>query len=349
MSKPPFSLNIKTVDQLLSRFEKTQVLVIGDMMLDEFVWGKVSRISPEAPVPIVWVQSESTMPGGAANVANNIRALGGQVCVVGVTGTDRYGDLLIGGLTSRGIDASGLIRTDRPTTVKTRVIASHQQIVRVDRERPEALAPHVVERLLDAIRPRIEEADAIILEDYNKGVISKALLAAVIPLARKHKKIITVDPKQEHFKLYRRVTCLTPNRMEAGQAVGRELKDQKDVERAGEEIMKRLDCESLLITLGEDGLYLFEASGRRTLIPTVAQAVFDVAGAGDTVIGVYTLALACGASKLHAAQVANFAAGVVVGKVGVATLSPEELRARIQGAEKLPQASSSPRHSAKKR
>ena len=330
MAASPKPLALAGVDRLLARFEKARVLVIGDMMLDEFLWGKVSRISPEAPVPVVWVQSESTMPGGAANVANNIRALGGQVSVVGAVGTDRYGELLIGGLASRQIDATSMIRTDRPTTVKTRVIAHHQQVVRVDREQADALPADLIDRLVDQVRERIQDVDAIILEDYNKGVISRALLAAVIPLARKHKKIITVDPKQEHFHLYKRVTCLTPNRLEAGQAAGFELKTQADIDKAGEIILRKLDCESLLITLGEDGICLFERGGRRTWIPTMAQAVFDVAGAGDTVIGTYTLALACGASKPVAAQLANFAAGVVVGKVGVATVTPDELRERIR-------------------
>jgi D-beta-D-heptose 7-phosphate kinase/D-beta-D-heptose 1-phosphate adenosyltransferase len=172
------------------------------------------------------------------------------------------------------------------------------------------------------------------MEDYNKGVISRQLLSAVIPLARRHKKVITVDPKMEHFPFYRKVTCLTPNRQEAGLAVGRELKCQRDVERAGKEIIKRLGCESLLITLGEDGMCLFEASGQSHLIPTVAQEVFDVAGAGDTVIAAFTLALACGASRLAAAQLSNFAAGIVVGKVGVATANPQELRERIRACGK---------------
>ncbi len=173
--------------------------------------------------------------------------------------------------------------------------------------------------------------DAVIIEDYGKGVITRPLLAAVIPLARKHRKIITVDPKEEHFDLYRRVTALTPNRAEAGGAVGRELESSADVQRAATEILKRLECEGLLITLGEDGMCLFERGGRRTLIPTVAQEVFDVAGAGDTVIAAFTLALAGGASMVQAARIANHAAGIVVGKLGVATATPAELRAKLNG------------------
>ena len=331
-------LNPSTADKLIAEFPKARILVVGDVMLDEFLWGKVTRISPEAPVPVVWVQSESTMPGGAANVASNIRALGGQVAVVGIAGNDRFGEFLIGGLAAQSIDASGLVRTDRPTTVKTRVIAHHQQVVRVDREKTDAVPSHVLDRLLEEISERIAEVDAVILEDYNKGVISRRLLEEAIPLAKRRGKIITVDPKEEHFHLYEGVTCLTPNRGEAGRAVGRELKDEGDVVKAGDEIMRKLGCESLLITLGEDGMCLFERSGRHTFIPTVAQKVFDVAGAGDTVIATFTLALACGASKLEAAQISNFAAGVVIGKVGVATLTASELRGHIGGSGHPPKA-----------
>ena len=315
----------------LSGFSRAKVLVVGDLMLDEFVWGQVNRISPEAPVPVVWVQSESVMPGGAANVANNIRALGGEAIVVGVVGEDRWGNTLVSDLAARRIDTGSVLTTTRPTTVKTRVIAHHQQVVRVDREQREPLHAGSVERLIRAITQRIGEVDAVVIEDYGKGVITRQLLAAVIPLARKHRKLITVDPKEEHFDLYRRVTALTPNRTEAGGAVGRELESNADVQRAGTEILKRLQCEGLLVTLGEDGMCLFERGGRRTLIPTVAQEVFDVAGAGDTVIAAFTLALASGASMVQAARIANHAAGVVVGKLGVATATPAELRAKLDG------------------
>ena len=315
----------EALNGLLERFHRARVLVVGDLMLDEFLWGKVSRISPEAPVPVVWVERESVMPGGAANVANNIRALGGTVAVVGLIGEDRWGDLLLGELTSRTVDTSGIIRVKRPTTVKTRVIAHHQQVVRVDREQPEPLPDAALGRLIDAVRSRIADADAVILEDYGKGVITRKLLEAVIPAARSLRKIITVDPKQEHFDLYQGVTALTPNRMEAAEAVGRELTSDADVQRAGREIIQRLRCQACLVTLGEEGMWLFEQSGRETRIPTVAQEVFDVAGAGDTVIGTFTLALASGADMAQAARIANYAAGIVVGKLGVAVATPKEL------------------------
>ena len=319
-----------TLVHLLARFAKARVLVVGDLMLDEFVWGKVSRISLEAPVPVVWVQSESIMPGGAANVANNIRALGGQVSVAGVDGEDAWGQRLVHELTQREIYTAPVLRARRPTTVKTRVIAHHQQVVRVDREHPDPLPAALMARLAQTVLERLDDVDAVIIEDYGKGVITRALLEAVIPAASKRRKIITVDPKQEHFDLYRRVTCLTPNRQEAGEAVGRELKTDADVLQAGREIQKRLACEGVLITLGEDGMCLFEARPSRiTRIPTVAQEVFDVAGAGDTVIGAFTLALASGAGMADAARLANHAAGIVVGKLGVAVASPEELQAKL--------------------
>ena len=318
-----------TVNGLLQRFRSTRVLVVGDLILDEFIWGKVSRISPEAPVPVVWVQRESVMPGGAANVANNLRALGGQVSVVGLIGEDRWGELLLGELADRAIETSGIIRAKRPTTVKTRVIAHHQQVVLVDREQPEPVPDGAMGRLIEAVRARIADADAVIFEDYGKGVITRKLLESVIPAARAARKIITVDPKEEHFDLYQGVTALTPNRQEAGAAVGRELKGDADVQRAGREIVQRLRCSACLITLGEDGMWLFEQGGRQTRIPTVAQEVFDVAGAGDTVIAAFTLALASGSDMARAARIANYAAGIVVGKLGVAVATPEELRARL--------------------
>ena len=314
---------------LLSRFRQANILVVGDLMLDEFVWGKVSRISPEAPVPVVWVQSESMMPGGAANVANNIRALGGQVSAVGVVGDDRWGKALVQDLAARKIQTSGILTIHRPTTVKTRVIAHHQQVVRVDREQREPLPGGTVQRLIERLRQQLEAVDAVLIEDYGKGVITRQLLEVLIPLARQLKKIITVDPKQEHFELYRRVTALTPNRMEAGEAVGRELESDREVERAAHEILGRLACDAVLVTLGEDGMWLFERSGHHARIPTVAQEVFDVAGAGDTVIATFTLALASGATMEQAARIANYSAGIVVGKLGVATATPEELRAKL--------------------
>ena len=329
MSAQVPTLTPQRAQQLLRDVRRTKVLVVGDVMLDEFVWGKVNRISPEAPVPVVWVQSESVMPGGAANVANNVRALGGQVQMVGVVGSDRWGTTLVEELAARKIGTAGILRDARPTTVKTRVIAHHQQVVRVDREEKRPLPASVMNRLVATVRKQLPVVDAIVIEDYGKGIITREFLEAVIPMARAHRTIITVDPKEEHFDLYRRVTAITPNRAEAGGMVDRELETEAAVVEAGEELLGKLQCEAVLITLGEEGMRLFERRGRRTQIPTVAQEVFDVAGAGDTVIGTFTLALASGASMSEAAVLANHAAGIVVGKLGVAVATPQELLARL--------------------
>ncbi|MBI4355716.1 MAG: D-glycero-beta-D-manno-heptose-7-phosphate kinase [Candidatus Omnitrophica bacterium] len=312
------------------KLAKGRVLVIGDLILDEFVWGKVDRISPEAPVPVVWTQRESAMPGGAANVANNIAALGGHATLLGVIGEDRAGKLLCKALTERGIEIGSLVIDERrPTTLKTRVIAHHQQVVRIDRETVEPLEAKTLQRLIASVREAVEGVDAVIIEDYGKGVISARLLSTVLPLARGAKLVVTVDPKEEHFRMYRGVTTLTPNRFEAAKATGIKTDTDDGVKRAGKAIVKELGCRSVLVTLGEDGMRLFESSGRTTHIPTKAQEVFDVAGAGDTVIAAYSLALAAGASALDAARLANYAAGIVVGKVGTAVATPEELKARI--------------------
>ncbi len=282
MAETPSPRTIERLTRLIQAFPRARILVIGDLMLDEFIWGKVSRISPEAPVPVVWAQSESVMPGGAANVANNIRALGGQVQLIGVVGSDRWADVLLEELTTRKVDVAGIVRdASRATTVKTRVIAHHQQVVRLDREHNAPLGPSIVTRLLNVVRKQLETIDAVVIEDYGKGVITRKLLEEVIPLARAKRKLITVDPKEEHFDLYHEVTALTPNRAEASAMVGRELETERDIIQAGRELVKRLNAEAVLMTLGEDGMCLCEKVGRCVHIPTVAQAVFDVAGAGD--------------------------------------------------------------------
>ncbi|MBI4354781.1 MAG: D-glycero-beta-D-manno-heptose-7-phosphate kinase [Candidatus Omnitrophica bacterium] len=326
------SVYVPRLRRLVAAFPRPTILVVGDVMLDEFIWGKVDRISPEAPVPVVWVQSESVMPGGAANVASNIRALGGKVQLAGLIGTDRWGEGLLQTLAKRGIGTAGLIReASRPTTVKTRVIAHHQQVVRVDREARSAPTLSMINRIVATVRKQLKAVDAIILEDYGKGVITRELLEQVVPMARAQRKIIMVDPKEEHFDLYQEVTAITPNRSEAGAMVGRELDTEENVRRAGQDLLRRLRCEAVVITLGEDGMCVMEQHGRCTRIPTVAQEVFDVAGAGDTVIAALTLALASGASMPEAAVLANYAAGIVVGKVGVATANPKELLAKLDG------------------
>jgi len=326
-------LNKGDVDKfkkIISKFSKAKILVIGDLILDEFVWGKVSRISPEAPVPVVWVERESYMPGGASNVANNIRALQGNVHIAGVVGDDERSERLLELLSVKGISTEGVIAdSTRPTTLKTRIIAGHQQVVRVDREKIEHLSGKVLNDIIDYVKKIIPQVDAVIIEDYGKGVITPFLLKPIVKLARSYKKIVTVDPKEEHLAFYKGATSITPNNHEASTAAGIKIKDEKTLKMAGEKLLKRFKLESILITLGENGMCLFQKNGSITHIPTAAQEVFDVSGAGDTVIATFTLAMASGASMIDAAMISNIAAGIVVGKVGVAVTKQEELIERI--------------------
>ena len=323
--------NLKKLKRIISKFDKAKVLVIGDVMLDEFVWGTVSRISPEAPVPVVWVNSESVMPGGASNVANNIAALSAKATITGIIGKDQKGDLLTGELMKRGINTQGLIiDRDRPTIMKTRVIAHSQQVVRIDKEKRSEISDKVLNKLVNFVNSKIKEVDAVIIEDYGKGLITPKFLKKIVPFAKRCKKIITVDPKEEHFPFYKSVTAITPNRSELENAVNFKIKDDETLFKAGRRVLKDLNCETVLATLGENGMCLFRKANTKPLrIATLAQEVFDVSGAGDTVIAVYTLALCCGATSVEAAHIANCAAGIVVGKVGIAVATKEELIERI--------------------
>lgn len=315
---------------LLKRFRRTRVLVVGDLMLDEFIWGKVDRISPEAPVPVVWVDRESTMPGGAANVAGNIQALGGQVRLMGVVGQDAVGERLVQALEAGGISARDLlVDPGRPTTQKVRVIAHQQQVVRIDREQVHPFSPLLQRELVEEARALIPQAHGVVVEDYGKGLITPGLLQGILGLAKRHRRIVVVDPKQEHLAYYRGVTALTPNKKEAALAAGCAITDERTLYQAGRRILKRLQPQALLVTLGEEGMCLFTGGARPVKIPTLAREVFDVSGAGDTVSAAFTLTRAAGGSFLEAATVANAAAGVVVGKVGTATCTPEELLERM--------------------
>jgi len=324
-------MKMEKLKKIIPKFNDVKILVIGDLILDEFVWGEVSRISPEAPVPVVWVKSESFMPGGAANVANNIASLGAKVYIAGVAGNDERAGILKEGLREKGINTDGVITDDsRPTTLKTRVVAHHQQVVRIDREKIESISAGVLDKIIDYVKGVIDEMDAIIIEDYGKGVISAKLLKEVLSIAKKKKKIITVDPKEEHFSYYKGVTALTPNHHEAAQAAGIKAKDKDGILKIGRVLLKKLNCEGILVTLGENGMQLFQKNGATTHIPTVAQEVFDVSGAGDTVISVFTLSLALGVDMKDAAYVSNIAAGIVVGKVGIAVITQKELIERLK-------------------
>ncbi|MBL7155742.1 MAG: D-glycero-beta-D-manno-heptose-7-phosphate kinase [Candidatus Omnitrophica bacterium] len=316
---------------IISSFRDKKILVIGDLILDEFIWGKVSRISPEAPVPVVWADRESFMPGGASNVANNINALSGKAYMVGVVGNDDRAGILKGELEHRGVNIDGVFSdSQRPTILKTRVIAHQQQVVRIDREKVDPLKDSLVKKIVSFIEGMIDEIDGVIVEDYGKGLITPKLLDKIVPLAKGKKKVITVDPKEEHFSYYKGVTVITPNNAEASRAAGFEIKDKATLKKAGHELLKKLKVQVVLITLGEDGMMVFEKDKPPKKIDTIAQEVFDVSGAGDTVAASYTLALVSGANPIQAAHIANCAAGIVVGKVGIAVTTQDEVIGRIR-------------------
>jgi len=323
--------------KLLPRLAGKRVLVIGDLMVDKFIWGKVRRISPEAPVPVVEISRESYSFGGAANVANNIRTLDGEVAIVGVVGTDMVGEHMLSDLEGQRIDISGVEKdSDRPTIIKTRIIAQHQQVVRVDREDTSIPTRPVLDKILDNFTRKLPEVDAVIISDYGKGTINSYILPAIIEMTRKQNIPLTVDPKVENFLKYRRVTCITPNLAEAAGGMRMpEPKDEEELKSLGKKILQRLQSDSVLITRGENGMTLFEKSGRIVSIPTRAQEVFDVTGAGDTVIAVFTLALAAKIKMELAAEIANYAAGIVVGKLGTATVTPAELSQAIQRIKRI--------------
>ena len=314
------------VREILGRIASASVMVIGDVMLDRYVWGLVSRISPEAPVPIVDVHDETSSLGGAANVATNVTSLGARCRLLGVIGDDAVGRELADRTGLLGVDIGGLVvDPGRPTTVKTRVIAHNQQVVRTDKESRGEVAGGPRDKILSAVMEALPECDAVIVSDYGKGVINSDLLEKVIPAVRTAGKIITVDPKETHFRNYKRVSLITPNQFEAGGAMGRRIDDERSLLEVGWEIMKLLESDALLITRGADGMSLFEKEGRFSHFPTAARKVYDVTGAGDTVISAFTLALSAGATMAEAAQLANHAAGIVIREVGTASARPEEL------------------------
>jgi D-glycero-beta-D-manno-heptose-7-phosphate kinase len=312
--------------KILNAFKKKKVLVIGDLILDRYIWGKVSRISPEAPVPIVEVADEIFHLGGASNVANNIVSLGGHATIVGVAGGgDRGGEILRKMLEERDIKHDGVHWSTRPTTVKTRVIAHSQQIVRFDREDRNRVEGKVLRDLLNYIRYEVQQHDAVIISDYRKGVISSDLVREVIKQAKPANILVAVDPKVGHFHCYKHVSLITPNISEASQASGIEIRDEASLLNAGRTLLRKISCDAVLITRGEHGMSLFRKD-KVVHIPTVAKNVYDVTGAGDTVIATFALSSAAGADMEKAAVIANHAAGIVVGEVGTAVVTLDELQ-----------------------
>ena len=331
-------LNKARVEKIFGNFSKCRILIVGDIMLDRYLWGNCSRISPEAPVPVVEIEKEEHLLGGAANVANNIAALKGQVELLGVVGKDIFARDLEKQLKARGFSTKGIFKdSQRPTTVKTRVIAQNQQIVRADRENTREISKRLNEKIFDYIESILDKISGVIISDYGKGVISAGLLDRLIASCLKREIFIAVDPKQTHFFNYRRVTTITPNNHEAGFAVGRKITDDISLREVGAEILKRLESESVLITLGPQGMALFEKAAEEksgyslTRIPTLARKVFDVTGAGDTVISTMAIAAAAGASLKEAAFIANVAAGEVVAYVGTAQVERDRLKELVLG------------------
>jgi D-beta-D-heptose 7-phosphate kinase/D-beta-D-heptose 1-phosphate adenosyltransferase len=316
---------------------RARVFVLGDVMLDEFLWGKVARISPEAPVPVVAVQRQSFHLGGAANVAGNLHALGGSAVLAGVVGSDTAADRLREALEGAGVRAHLLVAAPgRPTTVKTRIVAHGQQVVRADHESTADIADTLENGLLACLRRELPDCQALVISDYQKGVVTESLLGRVLALARRLRVKVLVDPKLRHFSRYKRVFMVTPNQGEAEHATGLSLRDAAGLLAAGRRILTMLDCEAVLITRGEYGMSLFERGRRPLHIESAAREVFDVTGAGDSVIATMALALAAGARPAEAAALANHAAGVVVGKLGTAEASAAEvLGAFERGLERV--------------
>jgi len=331
-------MNLERLEQILERAASRRITVVGDLMLDEFVWGKVGRISPEAPVPVVEVTGESFYPGGAANVARNLREFIDQVSVIGMLGKDRSGRQLRELLTAQSIDTSSAIEDESFCTIlKTRIIALHQQVVRVDREKIVTPSAAQIAKVVAAVRNSIRETDAIIFEDYGKGFVTSELVAEIAQQARMAGKIVAADPNPRHSVEWRGVTAVKPNRAEAFLAADVPWRDpnetpakDNDLQRAGETLLKKWETRYVLVTLGDHGMMLFQHNQAPHYIPTKARQVFDVSGAGDTAIALFTLGLVCGATPIEAAEIANHGSAVVVSKLGTATVTRDELIASFR-------------------
>jgi D-beta-D-heptose 7-phosphate kinase/D-beta-D-heptose 1-phosphate adenosyltransferase len=320
------TLSRDRVKTLLGGMSGKRILILGDVMLDEFIWGTVRRISPEAPVPVVEVRGESYILGGAGNVAANIRALDGVAILVGVVGKDAAAGRVYDLIREQGIEGSALLTDNRPTTVKTRVVAHNQQVVRADRESREPLSCDRNKALAQAFLAWLPSVHAVIVSDYDKGVANRNLLEQILPEARRADIPVFLDPKVQHADYYRPITLIKPNQREAELLTGMAIDNESQLEEAGQRLLQKFDCPYALISRGEAGMSLFN-QGESHHFPTAAREVFDVTGAGDTLIATLAIAKAGGATIEEAAILANHAAGLAVGKVGTATVSPSEILA----------------------
>jgi D-beta-D-heptose 7-phosphate kinase / D-beta-D-heptose 1-phosphate adenosyltransferase len=318
----------------LARFHAIRALVLGDVMLDRFVYGSVKRISPEAPVPVMAIRNHADMAGGAGNVARNLAALGARATILGVVGRDAWGESLQAQLSKlAGVETGLVVDTSRETTVKTRYVAEGQQVLRADRETPVALSTEMEAQLLAAYRRALGHADIVILSDYGKGVLSESVVSSAISMARGAGKQVIVDPKAKTFERYRGATVLKPNRSELQAACGFECETDKQIEKACRQIINGGDRETMVVTRGKDGMSVVPSNGPALHLRTTAREVFDVSGAGDTVAAALALALAAGASLPEACSLANLAAGIVVGKRGTAVVTPSEITAALRPYE----------------
>jgi rfaE bifunctional protein kinase chain/domain len=316
-----------SVRELAGALEGSRVLILGDVILDEYVWGQVQRISPEAPIPVVDVRERTYRPGGAANVAANVAALGGRAFLASVMGRDPSGEKLLAALTEKGVHCGGLLADPRRvTTTKSRVMAQHQQVVRLDSEQRTRLTEDLEDSLLAWVEDNLPQSDACVLSDYAKGIVTPRLAQQFIQLARQAGKPIVVDPKGKDFEIYHGATVVKPNLHEAERAVNYSLEDRASVLRAGRQLGRLLKGTTLLLTCGIQGMFLFKPGESPIHLPTRAHQVFDVTGAGDTVVSVLALSLAAGFPLDEAVHLANLAAGIVVTKIGTATLTLDELR-----------------------
>ncbi|MEA3467400.1 MAG: D-glycero-beta-D-manno-heptose-7-phosphate kinase [Thermodesulfobacteriota bacterium] len=329
------------MEKLVQLIGGKKILVVGDIIVDHFVWGTVNRISPEAPVPVVNVTKEELLLGGGANVLHNIYSLGAEAAICGIIGDDEMGGRLQILLQDLGASTEGLVKGKRPTTVKTRVVAQGQQVVRFDREQCDAPSDATIAAMIDYLNRNISDFDAIIISDYYKGVIGKTLMRQLLARVskveeeQKRKIPVVVDPKPNQPDRFYGASLITPNHLEAEKMSGMTIINTEDLRTAAELLLEKTECQAVLITRGESGMALLEKGKELVSIPTTAQAVFDVTGAGDTVIATLALGLAAKASFADAAALANIAAGVVVGKVGTATVSQEELLAVLQGEDTI--------------
>lgn len=320
------NLDFKRIVELENSFNNKTIAVIGDMMLDGYFWGEVSRVSPEAPVPVVEIENEFFRFGGAANVALNILELGGNPIPIGVIGEDQDGIIFNDLMRERKINLNGIFKDlNRPTTVKTRVIAGNQHIVRIDRESKKYLGNNLENRIINFLKTVIQDIDAIILQDYNKGVLSEKLITEIIQLGIQNNKIISVDPKFINFRKFKNVTIFKPNKKETEDILGMRILTDENISEAGKKLLELMEAKYVLLTLGEKGIALFGKNNNEIRIPTKARKVADVSGAGDTVISTITYALAAGATIEEAAYIGNYAGGLVCEEVGIIPITKEKL------------------------